>query len=502
MRGITKRFPLVLANDQVDFELRWGEVHALIGENGAGKSTLMKILYGLQAPDEGSIQISGNAVAFKSPKDAIKLGIGMVHQHFMLVEPLTVTENLVLGSEPVVGSSLNYALARRKTRELVERFGFDLDPDSKIEDLPVGFQQQVEILKALYRDARILIMDEPTAVLTPQETRGLFKFIRDFAATGNAVVFISHKLDEVMEICDRMSVMRDGRMIGTVDRADTDQRRLANMMVGREVILRVDKEEAQPKEVKLELKGVTLRNPQKHKAVLDNISFGVRGGEIVGIAGIEGNGQTELVECIAGLRKVDAGHILIEGIDMTQWSAKARRQEGLSHIPEDRYARGLVRMYTASMNSILGDYYHAPYTGSLGLLNEDVIQAHATRLIKEYDVRPNSPSVLATAYSGGNAQKLIVARELERKPDVLLAAQPTRGVDIGAIEFIHKQIVKARDMGLAVLLVSADLNEVMSLSDRILVIYEGKIMGELSQAEATAEQLGLMMAGSKVSQAA
>jgi simple sugar transport system ATP-binding protein len=502
MQNITKRFPLVLANDKVDFEVRWGEVHALIGENGAGKSTLMKILYGLQAPDEGAIQINGQNVSFKSPKDAIKLGIGMVHQHFMLVEPLTVTENLVLGSEPTVGTSLNYALARRKTKELIDRFGFDLDPDAQIEDLAVGFQQQVEILKTLYRDARILIMDEPTAVLTPQETRGLFKFIRDFAAQGNAVVFISHKLDEVMEICDRMSVMRDGKMIGTVNREDTDQRRLANMMVGREVILRVDKDEAQPKEVKLELKNLALRHAKKQKAVLDDISFAVRGGEIVGIAGIEGNGQTELIECIAGLRKADSGEIIIEGKNMTQWSARARRQEGLSHIPEDRYARGLVRMYTASMNTILGDYYHEPYAGPLGLLDEQAIQNHAQRLIKDYDVRPNSPNVLATAYSGGNAQKLIVARELERKPDVLLAAQPTRGVDIGAIEFIHKQIVKARDMGLAVLLVSADLNEVMSLSDRILVLYEGRIMGEVSQAEATAEQLGLMMAGSKVSQAA
>jgi general nucleoside transport system ATP-binding protein len=502
MQNITKRFPLVLANDHVNFEVKWGEVHALIGENGAGKSTLVKILYGLQSPDEGSIQINGQSVVFKSPKDAIKLGIGMVHQHFMLVEPLTVTENLVLGSEPTIGTSLNYGLARKKTKELIEKFGFDLDPDTKIEDLPVGFQQQVEILKTLYRDARILIMDEPTAVLTPQETRGLFKFVGDFAAQGNAVVFISHKLDEVMEICDHMSVMRDGKMIGTVNHDETNQRKLANMMVGREVILHVDKDVAQPKEVKLELKNVALRHPKKHKAVLDNVSFAVRGGEIVGIAGIEGNGQTELVECIAGLRKADSGSIVIEGKDMTQWSAKDRRQEGLSHIPEDRYARGLIRMYTASMNTILGDYYHQPYAGTLGLLNDEAIHEHATRLIKDYDVRPNSPTVLATAYSGGNAQKLIVARELERKPDVLLAAQPTRGVDIGAIEFIHKQIVKARDRGLAVLLVSADLNEVMSLSDRILVMYEGKIMGELSQAEATAENLGLLMAGSKMTEAA
>jgi general nucleoside transport system ATP-binding protein len=502
MQNITKKFPLVLANDNVSFEVAWGEVHALIGENGAGKSTLMKILYGMQPPDEGKILIDGKEVKFTSAKDAINLGIGMVHQHFMLVEPLTVTENLVLGSEPVAGLGLDYKSARKKTADLIQRFGFDLDPDTKIEDLAVGFQQQVEILKTLYRDARILIMDEPTAVLTPQETRGLFKFVRDFAAQGNAVVFISHKLDEVMEICDRMSVMRDGKMIGTVKQAETNQRQLANMMVGREVLLRVDKKPPAPKEVRLEVKGVTIKHPSKPKAILENVSFAVRGGEILGIAGVEGNGQKELVECIAGLMKPDTGRIIIEGKDMTDWTARARRQEGLSHIPEDRYERGLVRDYTAAMNVILGDHRQEPYATRFGFLDEDKITKHAERLIDDYDVRPNSPEVKALSYSGGNAQKLIVARELERNPDVLLASQPTRGVDIGAIEFIHKQIVKARDMGLAVLLVSADLNEVMSLSDRIIVMYEGKIMGELSQGEATAEKLGLLMAGSRLSEAA
>jgi general nucleoside transport system ATP-binding protein len=502
MQNITKKFPLVLANDNVSFEVSWGEVHALIGENGAGKSTLMKILYGMQPPDEGKILIDGREVKFASAKDAIKLGIGMVHQHFMLVEPLTVTENLVLGSEPVAGIGLDYKSARKKTADLIKRFGFDLDPDTQIEDLAVGFQQQVEILKTLYRDARILIMDEPTAVLTPQETRGLFKFVRDFAAQGNAVVFISHKLDEVMEICDRMSVMRDGKMIGTVKQEETNQRQLANMMVGREVLLRVDKKPPTPKEVRLEVKGLTIKHPSKPKAILENVSFAVRGGEILGIAGVEGNGQKELVECIAGLMKPDTGRIIIEGKDMSEWTARARRQEGLSHIPEDRYERGLVRDYTAAMNVILGDHRQEPYATRFGFLDEDKITKHAEKLIDDYDVRPDSPDVKAMSYSGGNAQKLIVARELERKPDVLLASQPTRGVDIGAIEFIHKQIIKARDMGLAVLLVSADLNEIMSLSDRIIVMYEGKIMGELSQAEATAEKLGLLMAGSKLSEAA
>ncbi len=498
MQAIVKRFPLVLANDHVTLEVAWGEVHALIGENGAGKSTLMKILYGLQQPDEGVIVVDGEEVHISSAKDAIALGIGMVHQHFMLVEPLTVAENLVLGSEPTSGPSLNYRAARKRTAELIERFGFDISPDTKIQDLAVGFQQQVEILKTLYRDARILIMDEPTAVLTPQETRGLFKFVREFAEGGNAVIFISHKLDEVMEICDRMSVMRDGKMIGTVEREGTNQRQLANMMVGREVIMSVEKRPAEPQGVKLELQSVTLRHPDKHKPLVDDVSFKLRAGEILGIAGIEGNGQSELVECIAGLREVDHGRILLADQDVSTKSAKEVRQAGLSHIPEDRLERGLVGEFSTAMNSILGDYYHKPYSNPLGLIDERRVEAHAAKLVQAYDVRPASTRVMAASYSGGNAQKLIVARELERGPEVLIASQPTRGVDIGAIEFIHKQIVGARDKGLAVLLVSADLNEVMSLSDRILVLFEGKVMGELTAEEANAERLGLLMSGSKV----
>ena len=391
-----------------------------------------------------------------------------------------------------------FAVSERQAREIIARFGFDLDPDTRIDELPVGLQQQVEILKALFREARILIMDEPTAVLTPQETRGLFEFLRGYAAAGHAVVFISHKLDEVMEICDRMSVMRDGKMVGTVARADTDTRRLASMMVGREVLLRVDKGAAQPAEVRLEARGLRLRHPVKHKPILDDVDLQVRAGEIVGIAGIEGNGQTELVEVLTGLRTADAGTVSLDGRDVTETSARARREAGVSHVPEDRNERGLVRPYTAAWNAVLGDHHRAPYANRIGLLDLSAIDAHARAIIEGYDVRPRATDVLASSYSGGNAQKLIIARELERAPRVLVAAQPTRGVDIGAIEFIHRQIVKARDLGLAVLLVSADLNEVMSLSDRILVLFEGRVMGELPASEATAETLGLLMAGTRL----
>lgn len=499
MHKITKQFPLVKANDAVDFQLRWGEVHALIGENGAGKSTLMKILYGYQQPDSGTIAIDGAQVRWQTSADAIAQGIGMVYQHFMLLEPLTVTENLILGAEPQAAGFINYQRARQRSSQLIKEFGFELNPNSKIENLPLGLQQQVEILKTLYRDARIMIMDEPTAVLTPQETRALFAFIRDYAAKGNAVIFISHKLDEVMEICDRMSVMRDGKMIGTVTREETSQRDLANMMVGREVSLQVDKAPLHAGEVRLAVKALELADPIKSKPLLNRISLDIRAGEILGVAGIDGNGQSELVECIAGLRFADRGEVILAGQDVSHDTPRERREAGLSHIPEDRNERGMVGEYSAALNSVLGDQYHAPYSNALGLLNDAVIEQHASELIQAYDVRPPSTRALGQAYSGGNAQKLIVAREIERNPKVLIASQPTRGVDIGAIEFIHQQIVAAaREKGLAVLLISADLNEVMSLSDRTIVLYEGTIMGELSQAEATTEALGLMMAGSQV----
>ncbi len=498
MRNIVKQYPLVRANDDVSFEVAWGEVHALIGENGAGKSTLMKILYGMQQPDSGEILINGTPAVMHSARDAIDRGIGMVHQHFMLVETLNVAENIVLGAEPSTGPVLQRGAARKLTRDLISQFGFDIRPGTRVGDLPLGQQQQVEILKVLYRDAHILVLDEPTAVLTPQETIVLFRFIRDFAKAGNAVVFISHKLDEVVEICDRMSVMRDGRMIGTVTREETDQRQLAGMMVGRDVILRVDKGEAEPREVRLDVQDLVVRSETDDKVEVDGVSFHVRAGEILGIAGIEGNGQSQLVECIAGLLPAESGTVTLDSVPVHELSSRARRQRGLSHIPEDRYERGLVPTFTAAMNSVLGDHYRAPFAGRAGLLDEERINAHAERLINDYDVRPRSLDVIVTNYSGGNAQKLIVARELERPLRVLIAAQPTRGIDIGAIEFIHRQVVAARDAGLAVMLVSADLNEVMSLSDRIIVMYRGKVMGEVSAAEATPEKLGLLMAGSRI----
>ena len=492
MRNIRKAFPLVVANDNVSFDVRWGEVKALVGENGAGKSTLMKILYGMQSPDSGEIVIDGAPAVMHSPNDAIKLGIGMVHQHFMLVEPLTVTENIVLGLEPGSRFAVDFKTARAKVKALIEKFNFDLSPDATIESLPVGLQQKVEILKMLYRESRILVLDEPTAVLTPLETEELFKFLQSYAHSGNAVIFISHKLREVIEVSDQISVMRNGRMIGTVPTPGITPAQIAKMMVGRDVILQVKKGLAQPKGAALELHGVSVKLGN-HKAVVNNVSFTLHAGEIVGIAGVEGNGQSQLVEAITGLHNY-TGEILYEG-KKVHGDARSVRQAGLSHIPEDRNERGLVVEYTTAENLILGDHVTPQFSGALGLLNFAAIEKNALELTKEFDVRPRSTQLQAKGYSGGNAQKIVVAREMSREPRILVASQPTRGVDIGAIEFIHDQIVDARDRGLGVLLVSADLGEIMSLSDRILVMYEGEIVGEMVQAEATEEKLGLLMGG-------
>lgn len=495
LKGITKRFPLVLANDNISFKVKWGSVHALVGENGAGKSTLMKIIYGMQPPTAGEIHVDGRLTNIRDPKDAIGLGIGMVHQHFMLVEPLTVTENVILGMEPVKGLSVDYAKARAKVKHLIEQFNFDLDPDAKIEDLPVGLQQKVEILKTLYRGARILILDEPTAVLTPSETEELFKFLKgQYAKEGNSVVFISHKLHEVLEISDEISVLRDGKMIGSIPTLGATHETIAKMMVGRDVILKVHKQIATPGEVALEVKDAVITNSNK-KNVVDHVSFSVRSGEVVGIAGIDGNGQSELTLAITGLLPLNDGEIRYMGQTIANSNARKVSGAGVSHIPEDRNSRGLVLDMTTAENFILGQHRNSDFCGTLGFLNLESIENHALEMSESYDVRPRSTELPAGRYSGGNAQKIIIAREMFRQPKVLVASQPTRGVDIGAIEYIHAKIIEARDKGLAVLLISADLGEVMNLSDRILVMFEGKIMGEVSGEKATEEQLGLLMAG-------
>lgn len=493
LRGITKRFPLVLANDNISLRVKWGSVHALCGENGAGKSTLMKIVYGAQPPTSGEIVVDGQPVILRSPSDAIAQGIGMVFQHFMLVEPLTVTENVILGSEPTRGGAIDYAAARKRVAELIERFHFGLDPDARIEDLPVGQQQKVEILKTLYRGARILILDEPTAVLTPRETEELFRFLKDqYAASGNAVIFISHKLHEVLHISDTISVIRDGKMIGSLPAAGATTETLANMMVGREVTLRVRKRPAEPGAVALDVQDVVVGGLHGKNAV-DHVSFQVRAGEIVGIAGVEGNGQSQLAEAITGLQRY-GGRILYAGQEAQ--GVRGVGAAGVSHVPEDRNERGLVLEMSTAENYILGEQNLAPFAGPLGILRGDVIERNARELSQAYDVRPRSTGLPAGRYSGGNAQKIIVAREMRKNPKVLVASQPTRGVDIGAIEFIHAQIVAARDKGLAVLLISADLGEVMNLADRILVMYEGRIVGDVPAAEATETGLGLLMTGS------
>ena len=490
---ITKEYPLVRANDCISFDVRWGEVHAVVGENGAGKTTLMKIVYGMVRPDAGEIFVDGRRVEIHSPSDAIRLGIGMVHQHFMLVDVFTVLENIVLGQEPKRGGGLDLEAARRSVRALLEEVGFELDLDARVEELPVGLQQRVEILKTLYRKARILILDEPTAVLTPQEASELFRFLRGFVARGNTVIFISHKLAEVMEVSDRVTVIRDGKVVGTVETPKTSIAELARMMVGREVILTVEKRPATPGEPLLVVEDLWVEEAGKKPRVA-GVSLSVHAGEIVGIAGVEGNGQSELVEALTGLRPY-RGTVRYEGEVILRPDARRVREHRVSHIPEDRNARGLVLDFTTRDNIILGDHYRSPFVDRYGFFRDPTIDEYARGVVETYDVRPRSIRLSARHYSGGNAQKIIVGRELYRKPRILIAAQPTRGVDIGAIEFIHKRIVEARDQGMAVLLVSADLNEVMSLADRILVMFEGKIVGEVRPEEATEEKLGLLMAG-------
>jgi general nucleoside transport system ATP-binding protein len=494
MRAITKAWPGVVANDHVDFSVRAGEIHALVGENGAGKSTLMNILYGLIHPDSGEIRINAVAAKIAGPRDAISLGIGMVHQHFMLIPVFTVGENIMLGREPVVAGGLyDHSKARQAIADLTKRYGLALDPDARTGDLPVGLQQRAEIVKVLYRGAEILILDEPTGVLTPQETKELFVVLRDLVKGGKTIIFISHKLREVLEISDRITVMRRGKVVGHLITKETSEQEIATHMVGREVLLRVDKKPAKPGPVTFKIENLTASSDRGVPA-LKGVSLELRQGEILGIAGVEGNGQSELVEVLAGTRRATGGRVLLGDRDVTAANARQERELGVGHIPEDRRGVGLVLHFSVAENLVLGRERSPAFAWNEIVLRLRAIVQWALRLVKEFDIRTPSIDTPASSLSGGNQQKIIVAREMATRPKVLLASQPTRGVDIGAIEFIHRRIVAERDEGTAVLLVSAELEEVTSLSDRIAVIYEGKIVS-IEPANTPEERLGLLMTG-------
>ena len=492
LRGITKRFGSLVANNAIDFELKRGEVHALLGENGAGKSTLMNVLYGLHQPDEGEILMDGTPVRVDSARRAIGLGIGMVHQHFMLVPVMTVAENLVLGSEPHRGPLLDFKSAAARTRELSERFGLAVDPDARVEDLGVGAQQRVEILRALFRGAKVLVLDEPTAVLTAQESQDLFKVLRALAADGAGVVFISHKLNEVLDVSDRVTVLRRGEKIDTVKTEGSTERSLARLMVGRDVLLRVEKPEHKPGDALLEVEGISVTDDRGLPAVRD-VSFQVRAGEIVGLAGVDANGQSELIEAITGLRRMDSGTVKVAGRDVTGLSTRETLDTGVGHIAEDRHRRGLVLEFTLAENLTLREYREPGFT-KMGWLSPRRMIARAKGLLRDYDVRGGDPNTRAASLSGGNQQKVVIARELSANPKVLIAAQPTRGLDVGAIEFVHRRLVEERDAGRAILLASLELDEIRSLSDRVLVIYEGQIVAEMPP-ESSEEELGIFMTG-------
>ncbi len=498
MLNITKRFPGIVANDNITLQLKKGEIHALLGENGAGKSTLMSVLFGLYSPEEGTIKKDGREVQIRDPNDANALGIGMVHQHFKLVECFSVLDNIIMGVEPCKHGFLQKGEAREKVIALSEKYGLHVDPDALVEDITVGMQQRTEILKMLYRDNEILIFDEPTAVLTPQEIEELMQIMRNLVAEGKSILFISHKLNEIMEVADRCSVLRKGRYIGTVEIKDTTREELSRMMVGRDVEFVVHKEPAKPGKTILEVEGMTVASKSHSNNAVKGVSFQVRAGEIVCIAGIDGNGQTELVYGLTGLEPLKEGRIVLEGQDITQASIRKRSTMGMSHIPEDRHKHGLVLDYTLEDNMVLQRYFEPQFVSAAGFLKRKAIRDYATGLIEQYDVRSGQgPVTVARSMSGGNQQKAIIAREIDKDPELLIAVQPTRGLDVGAIEYIHRQIVAQRDAGKAVLLVSLELDEVMALSDRILVMYEGEIVGELDPKTTTVEELGLYMAGAK-----
>jgi general nucleoside transport system ATP-binding protein len=500
MRGITKQFPGVLANDHVNFDLRRGEVHALLGENGAGKSTLMSILYGLYTADSGEILMNGRPVTINSPKHAIELGIGMVHQHFMLIPVMTVTENIVLANEPVrAGVLIDEPAAEKRVEEVARTFKFAVDPHARVLNITVGQQQRVEIMKALYRNASIVILDEPTAVLTPQEAQELFGILRSLTQEGISIIFITHKLNEVLEIADRITVLRRGKEVETVPREGATEAGLARAMVGREVLLRVEKKPAQPGDLLLRVEDLVVRDDRGLEAVR-GVSFDVRAGEIVGIAGVDGNGQTELIDALTGLRKVGSGTIVVGDDDLTRANAREALDAGMGHIPEDRHRRGLVLDFNLAENLVLHDYGKEPFS-HLGWVNPRGWIRWARGLLQEFDVRGGGPTTRGSSLSGGNQQKVVVAREVSRNPSVLIAAQPTRGLDVGAIEFVHRRLVEQRDAGKAVLLVSLELEEILSLSDRILVLYEGRIVAEFSP-DVTEEEVGIAMTGGRQREAA
>jgi simple sugar transport system ATP-binding protein len=495
VKGITKRFPGVIACGRINLTLHKGEILALLGENGAGKSTLMNILYGLYHPDEGEIWIKGEKVDLQGPRDAIDRGVGMVHQHFQLVSVMTVAENVVLGAE-IVGplDRLDKHEARKQVAELSEKYGLKVDPRAVIEDLSVGMQQRVEIIKALYRHADILILDEPTAVLTPQEANELFRVMRDLSNQGVSIIFITHKLKEVLAVADSIGVLRRGEMVGTVDPAEATEESLAALMVGREVVLQVGKAEAHPGETMLHVQNLVVRDDREQLAV-QGLDLDVRSGEILGVAGVQGNGQRELVEALTGLRPAEAGLILLDGEDITHFTPRKVTQKKVAHIPEDREKHGLIMSYSIADNLVLNQYYEAPFSRR-GVINHEAIRENGQELVDKYDIRTPSVMNLAGSLSGGNKQKVIVAREFSRPVKLLIASQPTRGLDVGSIEFIHNQIIDQRDDGVAVLLVSAELDEVLGLADRVAVIFDGKIVKTLPISEATRERVGLLMAGS------
>ena len=490
LRNITKTFGSVLANDDVSIKVEKGTIHAIVGENGAGKSTVMRIAYGFYNADAGEIFVDGEPANIRSPHDAIALGIGMVHQHFMLVDNMTVAENIILGAETGSAANLDLDKAEREISKLSEELRLGVDPKAVVENLSVGQQQRVELLKALYRDARLLILDEPTAVLSPQEVQEFFDILRRMKSQGRTIIIITHKLEEVLAISDNVTVMRDGKNVDSVITSETSTKDLARMIVGRDVLLRVDKTDARPGELTLEVENLNVRD--SHGTAVNNVSFNVRAGEIVGIAGIEGNGQTELIEALAGLCPPLSGVVRFEGRDITNLNARKLKELGIAHIPEDRHRRGLLLNSDLAENSILGVHYRSPVVSS-GFLVGSAIGRRVNEIIENFDVRPPVPDLPARALSGGNQQKLIIGREFELNPKLLLVSQPTRGVDIGAIEFIHRKLIELRDAGTAVLLVSAELEEVTALADRLLVIREGKIVGELDPKTASAADIGELM---------